>query len=320
MSAALARAGGAAASSEGRCPRISKSRFRIAAPASGLASAARPSASRSRDICETPTGDASVTASALESMASSAGAIAAMTCVFAVPEAVKFEPSAASPNGRACITGSTKLVAPSNAAPAASSNAERPEASTEGVWDAFAGSSAPPACTSAHVCATRVAAALAAATGTKHVHSLVISIRRARCCTHTSLSSSKVSYSCSHSSPADSGHRDALSPAATPPPRTSQCLAVSSSATTAPSGNVKRSLGGSFTIFSSGLTKPFGSSAPAARRMPGHAATAAPSVSSVGYLVRPSRASRNATLSCASGSTCRWLDATAAAVSVSRTT
>jgi len=79
MSAALARAGGAAASSEGRCPRISKSRFRIAAPASGLASAARPSASRSRDICETPTGDASVTASALESMASSAGAIAAMT-------------------------------------------------------------------------------------------------------------------------------------------------------------------------------------------------------------------------------------------------
>jgi hypothetical protein len=136
MSAALARAGGAAASSEGRCPRISKSRFRIAAPASGLASAARPSASRSRDICETPTGDASVTASALESMASSAGAIAAMTCVFAVPEAVKFEPSAASPNGRACITGSTKLVAPSNAAPAASSNAERPEAS--GAWlDAF---------------------------------------------------------------------------------------------------------------------------------------------------------------------------------------
>ena len=79
MSAALARAGGAAASSEGRCPRISKSRLRIAAPASGLASAARQSASRSRDICETPTGDASVTASALESMASSAGAIAAMT-------------------------------------------------------------------------------------------------------------------------------------------------------------------------------------------------------------------------------------------------
>jgi len=71
-------------------------------------------------------------------MASSAGAIAAMTCVFAVPEAVKFEPSRnSSPNGRACITGSTKLVAPSNAAPAASSNAERPEASTEGVWDAF---------------------------------------------------------------------------------------------------------------------------------------------------------------------------------------
>ena len=159
------------------------------------------------------------------------------------------------------------------------------------VWR---GASAPPAATSAHVCATRDAAALAAATGTRHVHSLVISISRARCCTHTSRSSSRLSYSCSHSSPAAPGHADVLSPAATPPPRVSQCLAVSSSATTAPSGREKRSFSLSFSFsFSrlvgpqSGRVNPCGSSAPAPRRIPGHAATAAPSVSERGVLGEP---------------------------------
>ena len=182
--------------------------------------------------------------------------------------------------------------------------------------------------------------AAAAAAGSSAVHSLVTSMSRALKPIQASRSSSRVSYSSSHSSPLHSGAPAVERPDASPPPRCSHVLAHSSSAATAPPGSeTPPPLAAADAPFSapppapnpprccaphtpdpialSGLTNVPGSSAPIALSSPGHAGIAAARTSSLGCLVSPRSASRNAARNPSSPMTWTWLAATVATVSVS---
>lgn len=300
--AAFALAGGAPTSTSGSVAKISNSLCSVAVPASGRTSAARPSASSSLDICDTPTGVFRSTASTCVSIVSSAGATA---CAAATS---KFSP----PSGSACITGSTNDTAPSNAAPMPSSTADRPSGV---VAAAFAGSNAAPGASIAITPATCDAAAAAAARGSSAVHSLAHSINLARSITHASRSSSRDSNSHSQSSPLAPGTARESSAEATPPPCCNHPRTVSRSATTAPGGSRKPPSGGVAPAPCccapktpdpdpfSGRTNVPGSSAPMPRSRPGQEGMAAERTSRLGYLVSPRSASRNAERSASSGTT-----------------
>mmetsp|Transcript_14340 Transcript_14340/g.58403 ORF Transcript_14340/g.58403 Transcript_14340/m.58403 type:complete len:512 (-) Transcript_14340:834-2369(-) len=329
--AALALAGGDLTSSVGNPERMAKSRCSSAVPASGRTSAVLPIDSRSLDICETATGEENSTESIRVSIPSSAGATGAAAA------------GVADERGIAAIAGSTKLTHPSSALPMASSTALRPSGP---IAAAFAGSSGPPGWTQPSTAVTDPAIAAAAAAGSSAVHSLVTSMSRALNPIQASRSSSRVSYSSSHSSPLHSGAPAVERPDASPPPRCSHVLAHSSSAATAPPGSenpfdpIAAPPDAPFStppavrtadpprcwawaphtpdpIALSGLTNVPGSSAPIALSSPGHAGIAAARTSSLGCLVSPRSASRNAARKPSSLMTWTWFAATVATVSVS---
>ena len=315
--AAFALAGGDLTSSVGKPARIAKSLCNNAAPASGRTSAVLPMLSSSRDICDTATGDVNSTASIRVSIPSSAGAAAFATTGLDV-------------NGTACIAGSTKLTHPSSADPMASSMALLPS----GPIAALEGSRGPPGWTHPSTAVTDSAIAVAAATGSSAVHNLATSMSRARRPIQASRSSSRVSYSSSHSSPLHSGAPVVCSPDASPPPRCSHVRVHSSRATTAPSGSIPDLFASdpdagppppcAWTPHTpdprdlSGRTNVPGSSAPIALSNPGHAGIAAARTHSRGYLVKPRSASKNARRNDSSDTTAKWFVATVAIVSVSR--